>query len=50
MTDGFKMPVEGNLRVEEDMTPMVLKKSCSVEVIATGDELMYGRITDTNSN
>ena len=26
------------------------KGSCGVEIIATGDELMYGRILDTNSN
>jgi len=26
------------------------KGSCRVEIIATGDELMYGRILDTNSN
>ena len=26
------------------------RRSCRVEVIATGDEIMYGRIVDTNSN
>ena len=26
------------------------REGCRVEIIATGDELMYGRITDTNSS
>ncbi len=32
------------------MVSMNPRGSCRVEVIATGDELMYGRIIDTNSN
>jgi molybdenum cofactor synthesis domain-containing protein len=30
--------------------PVKHKGSCGVEIVATGDELMYGRILDTNSN
>ena len=32
------------------MVSMNSRGSCKVEIIATGDELMYGRIIDTNSN
>ena len=32
------------------MVPKIPRGSCRVEVIATGDELMYGRIVDTNSH
>ena len=32
------------------MVSMESRRNCGVEVIATGDELIYGRIVDTNSN
>jgi len=38
---------EDKVTVMISMDPM---RSCRIEVIATGDELMYGRIIDTNSN
>ena len=32
------------------MNHMIPRGSCRIEIIATGDELMYGRIVDTNSH